>query len=66
MQGLTNDIKSSYTCRSGPKDWVLPSSLDRKLLDTCTRFEKGKGLPRSSNPVNYEQLAGGRASTASS
>ncbi len=52
MQGLTNDIEYSNTRRSGPKDQVLPSSLDRKLLDPRTRFKKCKGLPRSSNPVD--------------
>ena len=65
MQGLTNDVERSNTRRSGPKDRVLPSSLDRKLLEPRARFEQRKGLPGSGNPVNVEKELAGEWSTRS-
>ena len=55
MEGFAYDIKYRNTCRSGLKNQVLLSSLGRKFLDPRIYFEKGKGLPRSGNPVDIKK-----------
>jgi hypothetical protein len=59
MQSLPDDIKNNNTRRSSPKNKVLFSGFDRKLLNPGVRFKKRKYFARSSNTIDMKKQLGG-------